>query len=61
MAKPTGKDLRSFIRRLRMLATAEMDQRSDRTPTSEESGPCEFELGDNLTEEFTLPRVVFSS
>ena len=61
MAKPTGKDLRSLIRRLRMLATAEMDQRSDRSSNNEDSGPCEFELGDNHAEEFTLPRVVFSS
>jgi hypothetical protein len=59
MTKPTRKDLRSMGRQLRMMAMAEMDQRSDRMPASEGHGPGEREFGEHPLEDYPLPSVVF--
>ena len=55
MAKPISKDLKAMARRLRMMALAEMHQRSDSQALSEEE-----DLSEGPVERFVLPDLVLS-
>ncbi len=55
MAKPISKDLKAMARRLRMMALAEMDQRSDCKGLLEEE-----ELAEGPAERFVLPELILS-
>ena len=55
MAKPISKDLKAMARRLRMMALAEMDQRSDCQGLLDEE-----EFGEGHAERFVLPELVLS-